>query len=88
VEAGEERKVLTVPETAMFAQQRKRYVYVVREGAEGSEIATAQLQEIKPGPLFDGFVTVENDKELTTADRVIVDNLLRVRPGAKVKLKQ
>jgi RND family efflux transporter MFP subunit len=83
VDAGRPREVLTVPETAIFAQQRKRYVYVAREGPDGT---TAQLQEIEPGPVFDGFVIVE--KGLTTADRVVVDNLLRVRPGAKVQIKQ
>ena len=35
---------------------------------------------------FDGLVVI--DKGLTTADRVIVDNLLRVRPGVKVQIQQ
>lgn len=76
VSAGRPRAVLTVPETAVFAQQRRQYVYVV----DGDE---AKLREVQPGPAFDGLVAVESG--LTTADRVIVDNLLRVRPGAKVR---
>jgi RND family efflux transporter MFP subunit len=83
VEAGRPRQVLTVPETAVFAQQRKRYVYVAAASPEGDK---AELREVEPGPTFDGVVIVENG--LATADRVIVDNLLRVRPGVKVQIKQ
>ena len=39
-----------------------------------------------PAPAFDGVVII--DKGLTTADRVIVDNLLRVRPGVHVQIQQ
>jgi RND family efflux transporter MFP subunit len=80
VDAGRPRQVLTVPEAAVFAQQGKRYVYVL-----GPDDA-AQLREVEPGPPFDGVVIIE--KGLTTADRVVVDNLLRVRPGAKVQAQK
>jgi RND family efflux transporter MFP subunit len=83
VDAGRPRQVLTVPETAVFAQQRKRYVYVAAPSSEGDK---AELREVEPGPAFDGVVIVE--KGLTSADRVIVDNLLRVRPGVPVQVKQ
>jgi RND family efflux transporter MFP subunit len=83
VDAGRPRPVLTIPETAVFAQQRKRYVYVVGTTPEGDK---AELREVEPGPSFDGLVVI--DKGLTTADRVIVDNLLRVRPGARVQIQQ
>src|SRR5439155_25267759 len=76
--AGKPRPVLTIPETAVFAQQRKRYVYVAAAASEGDQ---AELREIEPGPTFDGVVVI--DKGLTSADRVIVDNLLRVRPGVR-----
>jgi RND family efflux transporter MFP subunit len=82
-EAGRPRPVLTVPETAVFAQQRKQYVYVVATTPEGEK---AELREVEPGPSFDGLLII--DKGLTTADRVIVDNLLRVRPGVKVQIQQ
>jgi RND family efflux transporter MFP subunit len=82
-EAGRPRQVLTIPETAVFAQQRKRYVYVVATSPEGDK---AELREVEPGVSFDGLVVI--DKGLTTADRVIVDNLLRVRPGVKVQIQQ
>ncbi|HEY3788475.1 MAG TPA: efflux RND transporter periplasmic adaptor subunit [Urbifossiella sp.] len=80
--AGAPREVLTIPETAVFAQQRNRYVYVAVSSSEGT---TAELREVEPGDSFDGFIIIE--KGLTAADRVIVDNLLRVRPGLKVQVK-
>jgi RND family efflux transporter MFP subunit len=80
VDAGRPRPVLVVPETAVFSQQQKQYVYVV--GAEDK----AELREVAPGPSFDGVAVIE--KGLTTADRVIVDNILRVRPGVKVQIQK
>jgi RND family efflux transporter MFP subunit len=84
VDAGPPRKVLTVSETAVFAQQRKRYVYIA--AASSPEQDKAELREVEPGPSFDGLVVIE--KGLTTTDRVIVDNLLRVRPGVPIKIQQ
>lgn len=81
VDAGRPRDVLTVPETAVFAQQRKRYVYVASTSPEGDK---AELREVEPGAGFNGLVII--DKGLSTSDRVIVDNLLRVRPGVPVKI--
>ncbi|MCE9565180.1 MAG: efflux RND transporter periplasmic adaptor subunit [Planctomycetes bacterium] len=80
--AGAPREALTIPETAVFSQQRKRYVYVAASTPDGDQ---AQLREIETGDSFGGLVIIE--KGLTTADRVIVDNLLRVRPGIKVQIK-
>src|SRR5262249_30384172 len=51
VAAGVPRDVLAVPESVVFSQQRKQYVYVVVEGK-------AQLREIEPGASFDGMVGV------------------------------
>lgn len=83
VEAGRPREVLTIPETAVFAQQRKRYVNVASSSPDGDK---TELREVEPGPSFDGVVVIE--KGLTTADRVIVDNLLRVRPGARIQIRE
>ncbi|MBX9624086.1 MAG: efflux RND transporter periplasmic adaptor subunit [Gemmataceae bacterium] len=83
VTAGRPEQVLTVPETAVFPQGQRRYVYVVAPGEGGDK---ADLREVQPGATFDGKVAVKSG--LTTADRVVVDNLLRVRPGAAVKVKQ
>jgi len=84
--AGAARPVLAVPESAVFSQQRKQYVYVVMDGK-------AQLREVEPGAAFDGLVPV-NRRESASAstgldenDSVVVDNLLRVRPGVPVTVK-
>lgn len=82
VDAGIPRNVITIPETAVFSQQRKQYVYVAT--GSGDDVK-AELREVKVGPTFDGLQII--DKGLTTADRVITDNLLRVRPGDRVKPK-
>jgi RND family efflux transporter MFP subunit len=84
--AGAARPVLTVPESAVFSQQRKQYVYVVADGK-------AQLREVEPGQTLDGRVEVNRRTSaagttgLDESDVVIVDNLLRVRPGIPVTVK-
>jgi RND family efflux transporter MFP subunit len=86
VPAGAARPVLAVPEAAVFSQQRKQYVYVVADGK-------AQLREVETGPAFDGLVEVNRKPSaaatagLDEGDSVIVDNLLRVRPGIPVTVK-
>jgi RND family efflux transporter MFP subunit len=88
VSAGRPVQLLSVPETAVFAQQRKRYVYVVNGESK------AQLREVEVGASFDGYVEVNRRTSdaadatgLKETDRVIVDNLLRVRPGIAVQVK-
>ena len=86
VAAGSQRPVLCVPETVVFNQQRKQYVYVVVDGK-------AQLREVEPGAAFDGMVEVNRRASpsatsgLDESDTVIADNLLRVRPGIPVTVK-
>jgi RND family efflux transporter MFP subunit len=86
VSAGSPRAVLAVPESVVFSQQRKQYVYVVVDGK-------AQLREIEPGASFDGMVEVNRRASLSAptgldeSDAVIADNLLRVRPGIPVTVK-
>ena len=86
VSAGEQRQVLAVPESVVFSQQRKQYVYVVADGK-------AQLREVETGAAFDGMVEVNRRASSTSTtgldenDTVIADNLLRVRPGIPVTVK-
>jgi RND family efflux transporter MFP subunit len=86
VPAGSVRPVLAVPESVVFSQQRKQYVYVVADGK-------AQLREVEPGAAFDGLVEVNRRTSaaatsgLDENDSVIADNLLRVRPGIPVTVK-
>lgn len=83
VTAGRPEQVMTLPEAAVFPQGQRRYVYVAVPGEGGDK---ADLREVQPGATFDGKVIITGG--LTTADRVVVDNLLRVRPGAAIKVKQ
>jgi RND family efflux transporter MFP subunit len=84
--AGPAREVLAVPESVVFSQQRKQYVYVVADGK-------AQLREVEPGAAFGGLVEVNRRASATAStgldesDSVVADNLLRVRPGIPVTVK-
>jgi len=84
--AGAAREVLAVPESLVFSQQRKQYVYVVVEGK-------AQLREVEAGAAFDGLIEISRRPSaaattgLDETDLVIADNLLRVRPGVPVTVK-
>jgi RND family efflux transporter MFP subunit len=86
VPAGAAHEVLTIPESIVFSQQRKQYVYVVADGK-------AQLREVEPGAAFSGLVEVNRRVSasattgLDESDSVIADNLLRVRPGIPVTVK-
>ena len=86
VSAGSQKTVLAIPEGAVFTQQRRQYVYVVADGK-------AQLREVEPAAAFDGLVEVNRRASASAAtgldenDSVIVDNLLRVRPGIPVTVK-
>lgn len=77
VEAGPSRKAITIPEIAVGSQQRQKYVYVINEKNE------AVFTPVELGEVRDGLQIVE--KGLTTKDRIVVNGLLRVRPGAVVK---
>ncbi|HEX3149298.1 MAG TPA: efflux RND transporter periplasmic adaptor subunit [Gemmataceae bacterium] len=86
VPAGAVRDVLAVPESVVFSQQRKQYVYVVVDGK-------AQLREVEPGATFNGLVEVNRRASASATsgldenDAIVADNLLRVRPGIPVTVK-
>jgi RND family efflux transporter MFP subunit len=70
-------KAILIPGEAVGTDQAQKFVFVVDD--EG----TAQPRPVKLGADFDGFRVVTSG--LTTADRVVVNGLMKVRPGAKVK---
>ncbi|HEY5744099.1 MAG TPA: efflux RND transporter periplasmic adaptor subunit [Terrimicrobiaceae bacterium] len=71
---------LLIPDEAIGTDQSKRFVMVVdKEGL-------AQRRFITTGRLHDGLRAVEEG--LTPEDKVIVSGLMRVRPGAPVKVKE
>jgi len=77
VEAGPSREVILIPPSAVGSQQSQKFVYVVQPDG------TALPRNIELGELTDGLQVVT--KGLTEADTVVVNGLLRVRPGGPVK---
>ncbi len=71
---------LLVPEKSLGADQGQKYVYVVNDRDE------VERRNVRLGPQFGNFRVIENNV-LKAGDRVIVDGLLRVRPGTKVNPK-
>jgi RND family efflux transporter MFP subunit len=80
VEAGKPRKAITVPEIAVGSQQRQKFVYVVNDKDE------VEFRPVVLGPVRDvnGVRLQVVESGVAPADRVVVNGLLRVRPGAKV----
>lgn len=73
--SGQESKI-TVPEKAVLTDQSRKFVYVVKDGV-------ATYREVKLGSTVNGERVVESG--LLAGDKVIVDNLMKIRPGAKVQ---
>ncbi len=73
--SGQESKI-TVPEKSILTDQSRKFVYVVQEGV-------ATYREVKLGSSVDGERIVESG--LAMGDKVIIDNLMKIRPGAKVQ---
>lgn len=76
--SGEYRAVL-IPDEAIVTDQSRRVVYVV--GDDGS----VTVQQIRTGPRIDGYRVVRSG--MKGDETIIVNGLLRVRPGAKVQPK-
>ena len=70
---------LLVPDAAIATEQVRRFVYVLN----GENVATPKYVTL--GQLVDGLRVV---KGLDASDTVIVNGLMRVRPGAKVTPQQ
>lgn len=77
VEAGPTRQAIMIPEGAVGSQQSKKFVYIVQADD------VVMQREIELGEVRDGWQVVESG--LTTKDKIVVNGLLRVRPGIKVK---
>lgn len=84
VEAGPPMKKITIPEIAIGTRQQQKFVYVVVK-KDGQEIA--EFRPITVGAVreINGVRLQIVEQGLTTSDVVVVNGLLRVRPGAPVK---
>ncbi len=68
---------IVIPEKAIQTDQSRKFVYVV-----GDDF-TATYREVKPGEMIGKDRIILSG--LMPNDRVIVDNLMKLRPGAKVQ---
>lgn len=69
-------KGVLIPDEAIGSDQNRRIVYVV----DGENKVSARV--IRPGPQIDGYRVVRDG--LTGEERIVVNGLMRVRPGAVV----
>jgi membrane fusion protein (multidrug efflux system) len=76
IPVGEKENAILVPERAIGTDQSGEYVLTVRSDD------TVEQRPVTTGMTIDGYRVVEGNLEVT--DRVIVDGLLRARPGEAV----
>lgn len=80
LQAGRPTQALMIPETVVMSDARQKFVYIANAKGE------AEIRVVKLGASQDGWQVVIDG--LTTADRVIATNLLRVRPGVAVNVQE
>ena len=76
IPAAPPAEALLVPDVAIGSDQARKFVFVVQEDG------TAKQTYVTTGPVFDGKRVIRDG--LTADSRVVVDGLMRVRPGIKV----
>lgn len=77
---GNPRPSLLVPEKALGTDQGQKFVFVVNDRDE------VERRNVRLGPQY-GNLRVIEEQTLKLDERIIVDGLLRVRPGIKVNPK-
>jgi RND family efflux transporter MFP subunit len=75
VAAAPPSEALLVPEAAIGTEQVRKFVFVV----DSDNVARAKY--VTPGPVVEGLRVIDG---LAPDDRVVVNGLMRVRPGTKV----
>jgi multidrug efflux system membrane fusion protein len=68
---------ILIPDEALGADQDRRIVFVV--DAEG----TVSAKPVRTGPRIDGYRVIREG--LTGEETIVINGLVRVRPGVKVK---
>lgn len=76
---GEEKEALLIPERAIGTDQSDKYVYVINDQN------IAEFRKVKPGAMSEGMRAI--DEGLKPGERIVVDGLLRVRPGSPVRVR-
>ena len=80
VPASEPHPVLLVPDSAVVSDQSRKLLMVTTDSG------TVEPRMVKLGPTAEGLRVVRSG--VSASDSVIIDGLMRVRPGAKVTPKQ
>lgn len=76
VPGSEEHPALLIPDAAIVTDQSNKIVMTVADDG------TVVPKPVRPGPIFDGLRVIRSG--LAAGDRVIINGLMRARPGAKV----
>ena len=71
---------LLIPDAAIGTEQSRKYVLVVDDGG------VVRLKYVTPAQLDDGLRVIKEG--LAASDRVIVNGLMRARPGVKVTVQE
>lgn len=80
VAASDEHDALLIPDAAVLSDQSRKIVFTVDgEGSVGVKV-------VELGPLHHGLRVIRSG--LSTEDRIIVNGLLRARPGGKVTVQE
>ncbi len=74
--SGTENKI-TITERAIQTDQNRKFVYIVGEGN------AATYREVKPADSINGQRVILSG--LQAGDKVIIDNLMKIRPGAVIQ---
>jgi hypothetical protein len=69
-----------IPDSAILSDQSRKVVVLI--GSDGA----AEFKPVALGPIVDGLRVVREG--LMPHDRIVIDGLQRVRPGAKVDAKE
>lgn len=76
---GPPRQAILVTDRAIGTDQGNKFVFVIEEGN------MAGYRQVKLGPMYEGLRVVESGIQPT--DKVVVNGILRVRPGADLSPK-
>ena len=76
IPGSEPYEAILVPDAAVVTDQSRKIVMTVKDDG------TVEPKVVRAGPIYDNLRIIRDG--LTASDRVIIDGLMRARPGAKV----
>jgi RND family efflux transporter MFP subunit len=76
IPGSEPYQAILVPDAAVVTDQSRKIVMVVRDDG------TVESKVVRTGPTYDNLRIIRSG--LSPSDRIVIDGLLRARPGAKV----